>query len=365
MIRSNSKTLPNRPESVRRPGSIRISSKDTLALISNLSTMLTAGIPIMEAVESLLDESKGNVRKILLLLKEALNEGRPISEALAKAPKVFDPVTINLIRAAEESGTLETALKDLVGKIKKDIKFRDNLRSSLTYPAFVIGIFFVVLGLVLIFVMPRINKIFSGLRVELPAATKLMMSVSDTLLSNYIFILAGIGVAVVAVSVLYRLHKRALLNALLQLPGFRRLGVHIDLARFCRSLSLLLTAGITISEALELSKAVLTKKSIINAVSAMQADVLEGRPISVELRKTKEVPPIMVKMTETAEKSGTLEVMMQEMAGHFENEVSRSLKLITTMIEPVMIVVIGVLVGGMMLAVIAPMYNMMTQIRTR
>ncbi len=344
--------------------SIILSNKDKLALISNLATMLSAGIPILEAVEGLLEESKGSMRKVLLLLKDSLNEGKPISEALAKTPHVFDPVALNLIRAAEEAGTLEETLKDLSKNIKQQIAFNDRLRSSLTYPLFVMGVFTLVLVVILAFVVPRIAKVFGSLRVELPPATQFMIAASTILLTYWPYIVAGIIIICILLVMLYRVKKRAFINLLLKLPGLRSLGRQIDLTRFTHSMGQLLKAGMPIAEALELSERTVVKKEIIVSVRSTREGVIAGRSLSEGLRKHKKViPTLMLRTLETAESSGSLETAMKELSEYFEEQVDRTLKTVTTLIEPTMLVVVGLLVGGMMMAVIAPIYSMITQIK--
>lgn len=345
---------------------IVLNSKDKLTLISNLATMLSAGIPILEAVDTLLTESKGNLRKMLLLLKSSLTEGKPISDALAQAPRVFDPIAINLVRAAEEAGTLEETLKDLTKTIKQQMAFNDRLRASLTYPVFVLGIFGFVLVVILAFVVPRIAKVFGGLRVELPPATQFIIAASNFFLSYWPYILVGLVLFSIGIALLYRVKKRAFINALLKLPLLDRLGRQIDLTRFTHSMGLLLRAGIPVAEALELSEQTVVKKEMQTVLRQTRLDVTAGKPIAEGLRKGKKVmPSIMIRTIETAETSGTLESTMQELSSYFEEQVDRALKTATTLIEPILLVVIGGLVGAMMLAVIAPIYSLISQINTR
>lgn len=340
-----------------------IQSKDKLALISNLATMMNAGIPILEAIDSLAEESKGPIRKVLTVLRDALYEGHPLSHGMEQLPTVFDPVTINLVRAGEEAGTLETVLKDLTKSIKKEMAFSDRLKASMTYPAFVLVIFVGVLAFILAFVIPRISKVFTGFNGELPAATIFLMRASDMLLAYYPFIIAGSILAIVALTVLYKRNRRLILNTLLSLPGLRRLGHEIDLANFTRSMGLLLNAGIPISEALEFSEEVVAKKDVLRMIHNMQERVSAGKPLSEGLRDSgKVVPQMMVRIIETAETSGALEASMQDLAVYFESQVNKTLKNMSTLLEPIMLVVMGLLVGGMMLAVIAPMYNLITQL---
>jgi type IV pilus assembly protein PilC len=337
--------------------------KDKLTLISNLATMMAAGIPILEAVDGLLEENKGAMRKVLKVLRDSLYEGHPLSHGMEKIPSVFDPITVNLVRAGEEAGTLETVLKDLTKSIRKEMAFSDRLKASLTYPMFVLFIFVAVLTFILAFVIPRLAKVFSGFRGELPAATKFLMDVSDILLSYYPFLLAGAVALIVLLVSLYRTRRRAVINAFLSLPGLRQLGREIDLANFTRSMSLLLGAGVPVAEALRFSEAVVSKKEVVTLIQRLEKDVTAGHRLSVGLRASHKVAPsMMIRIIETAEVSGALEAAMQDLAAYFETQVNRTLKTLATLLEPVMLVVMGLMVGGMMLAVIAPMYNLITQL---
>ncbi|HJQ08392.1 MAG TPA: type II secretion system F family protein [Candidatus Saccharimonadales bacterium] len=340
-------------------------AKDKLALVSNLGTMLGAGIPILEAVEALIEESKGGMRKVLFVLRDSLNEGHPLSHGLEKVPDIFDPVTINLIKAAEESGTLEKTLKDLEKSIKKQMAFNDKLKASLTYPAFVVVIFLVVISFILAFVIPRIAKTFSTIKGDLPAPTKFLLNASDLLLHYWMYILLGAVVLVIGAVWLFRAKRRVMVNMLLNAPGLRRLGQQIDLANFSRSMALLLSAGIPVAEALQFSEAVVVKKEMMLVIKRLKQDVNAGHPMSEGLRAHKGViPQIMVRIIETAERSGTLEATMHELAEYFEMQVNRTLKTLATLLEPIMLVFMGLLVGGMMLAVIAPIYGLISDLNS-
>src|SRR5687767_1692236 len=177
----------------------RLNARDRLNLITNLATMLSAGIPILEAVETLLNESKGASRDVLIIIRKGLEQGKPISESMRAVPRAFDPVTVNIVHASEEAGTLDQALTDLQVTIKKDIDFSDRIKAALIYPVFVIGIFLAVLVLILTFVIPRVSKVFESLRVPLPPTTQAMIALSDFVLGYYIFILIFTGLLVLGV----------------------------------------------------------------------------------------------------------------------------------------------------------------------
>src|SRR5258708_23644596 len=163
--------------------SVTLSGNDKLTLISNFSTMFSAGIPILETVEALLEDAKGNQKKVLETLRDDLSQGKHVYYSFSRFPKAFDKVTINIIRASEEAGTLDITLKDLKDSIKKDIEFSDKIRSALIYPFFILGVFAAVMLLMLTFVIPRIASVFSRLRVTLPLPTLIMISISNLLLT--------------------------------------------------------------------------------------------------------------------------------------------------------------------------------------
>lgn len=344
----------------------RLKASDRLNLITNMATMLSAGIPILEAVDTLLAESKGANKEVLTIMRKGLEQGKPISESMKAAPRAFDPVTVNIVRASEEAGTLDQALTDLQATLKKDIDFSDRIKAALIYPVFVIVVFLAVLVLILTFVIPRVSKVFEAMRVTLPPTTQAMIALSDFVLAYYIFILVFIGLLILGIILLARYRKRQVVNFLLSLPVLNTLGRQIDLARFTRTMKLQLKAGLPLSEALELSRGVVTKKEIESAIVGMKRAVDNGEPISEGLKAHKKVvPTVMVRILQTAEKTGTLEKTMQDLADYFDEQVTRTLKNISELIEPVLIVVIGLLIGGMMLSIIAPIYGLISQIGGR
>ncbi len=349
-----------------KKSNIKISSKDKLTIISNLGTMLTAGIPIMETVDSMLEDTSANQKKILTSLREDLVQGKSIADSFSNFPNAFDPVTINLIKAAEKAGNLDTTLKDLTINIKKEIEFNDKVKSALTYPLFVIGVFVAVLSVMLVFVIPRISSVFKRLNVTLPLPTKILINVSDLVLAYTIPTIVVIVVAVVLSVFLFKTQKKRFMNALLSLPLLRGLARGIDLTRFNRSMALLLSSGLPIMEALTLSADVVNKKEVFHLIERSKEAVSTGKNLSDGLKGHKKIiPGVMVRIIQAGEKSGTLEKSMQDLADYFDEEVSNKLKALSTLLEPIMLVVIGLLVGAMMLAVIAPIYNLIGNIASR
>lgn len=345
---------------------ITLSNNDKLTFISNLSTMLGAGIPLLESVESLMEDSKGNLRKLLTVLREDLVQGKHVYNGLEKFPKVFDKVAINIIRASEEAGTLDVVLKDLKQNIKKDIEFSDKIRSALVYPLFIVLVFFGVLFMILIVVVPKISQVFSRLRTELPLPTRILIFMSNALLQNTILVVGGIVILVVGLFFLYRKNKQFIFSLFIYLPVISELVKQIDLTRFARSLYLLLNAGIPITDAMSLAQEVVSKKDVIKAVKQTKEFVGSGKKLSEGFRQNKKIfPSIMIRITEAGERSGGLDKSLQEVSEFMDYQVSGTLKTATTLIEPLLLVVIGSLIGGMMLAIIAPIYGLIGEIGAR
>lgn len=361
-----SKQKKPEPKVTIKPASATISSQDRLNLTSSLATMLTSGIDILEAVESLIGESKGNLLKILKSLKEDLNQGKTVSESFSRFPKAFDPITINLIKAAEETGTLDLTLKDLTETIKKDMDFVSKVKGALAYPILVVIVLIGVVVLNLFFVIPRIATVFTKLRVQIPTPTKILIEISNFVTHNTLYTIAALLAAMIAIYLLFKIKKQLLLNILFSFPLISKLIVEIDLTRFTRSMGVLLKSGIPITDSLELSEKVVIKSAVKSAIAESLRLVNSGKNISDGLSKyPKTVPGFAIRIIEAGERSGSLEKSMTELAEQFDSRVTNRLKSLTTLIEPLLLLFVGLMVGAIMLAIIAPIYKLIGSIGVR
>ncbi|OGM05881.1 hypothetical protein A2125_00975 [Candidatus Woesebacteria bacterium GWB1_43_5] len=345
---------------------IGLGTNDKIALIGNLATMLTAGIPILEAVESLSVDVKGNQKKILDALREDLAQGKRIHTTLSRFPRAFDKVTVNVIKASEEAGNLDVVLKDLRENIRREAEFTSKIKSSLVYPAFIFLVFFVVLFVILFVVVPKISAVFSRMTVSLPLTTKILIFASDLLVKRGIFVLIGFLILAGGLYLFYYFKRKLLFQILFSLPLVSQVVYKIDLTRFSRSLHLLLASGIPITHALELTQDVAIKKETSKMIAKSREMVLAGKSLASGLTThSKKIPNLMLKLVEAGEKTGTLDKSLQEVSEHFDYEVTNDLKTITTLIEPIMLVVIGVSVGGLMIAIVGPIYGLIGQVGAR
>ncbi len=342
---------------------IGFSIKEKMTLLSNMQTMLSAGIPILETVDSLHEDAKGNVKKFLVVLKNDLIQGQKVASTLAKFPKVFDKVTVNIIKASEEAGNLDTALSDIKDNIKKQSEFNDKIKSALIYPMFIMVVFTIVFTLILVVVIPKISGVFKSLQVTLPLPTKIMIAMSDALVTKPIPIALSVFIIISIIVFAYKKSKKVFIEVLTSFPLISQLAIQADLTRFTRSLYLLLSAGLPITNALELTQEVVVKEKVRRVIIHTKNLVFGGKRLSEGLKDHKEViPAIMIKIIEAGERTGTLDKSMQDISDYLDYEVSNSLKTLTAFIEPLLLVVIGGLIGGMMMAIISPIYGVIGQV---
>ncbi len=342
--------------------SLWLPNSEKLGLLSNLSTMVNAGLTIAEAVNSMLEDSTGNVRLVLKGIQDDVNQGKPLNAALAKYPRIFDSVTVAIIKASEESGTIDIVLKDVKETVKKDIEFSDKIRSALTYPAVIVVVFLGVLTLLLTFVIPKIADVFLRLRVSLPLPTRILIALSDLILHYTVPTLAVSAIVIGFLVLLYKRQRKLFVAVLLNLPYVSSIARQIDLTRFARSMYLLLASAIPLYSALELTQNVATKREIRAAIVRARDYVAGGKRLADGLRGQRAIPSLMVKIIEVGERSGSLDKSMADLAEYFDYQVTTTLQYLMTLLEPIILVLVGVVVGGMMMAIIAPIYNLIGQV---
>lgn len=342
---------------------LSITSSEKMGLLISLSTMLASGITIVESVDSILEDAKGNFKIFLTILKTDIQQGKRIYASLGKFPNIFDKVTVSIIKAAEEAGTLDTTLKQVRINSQKDSEFMDRVKSALMYPMFIFGVFVAVFFMILVVVIPKMSTVFLQLKLSLPLPTKILIFMSNFLIKSTLPLLVGLLGFIAIIVFLYKTKKKEFIQLIFSLPGIDKLVQKVDLTRITRSLYMLLNSGITITYAMELVEEIVINKKIAAMVAYSRTVIASGKNFSEALKKHKEVvPSLIIKIIEAGEKSGSLEKSFLEVSQYLDYEVSQSLKSFTSLLEPIMIVFIGVLVGGMMLSIIAPIYGLISQV---
>lgn len=345
--------------------SVHLRSTEKLELISSLGSMLSAGIPLLESVQALLEGAKKRTKTVLETLKKDLEAGKTIADSFSRFPDSFDAIAINLIRGSEEAGNLEEVLADLAETIRRDIEFNRKVKGALAYPIFVITVFIGIMIVILTFVMPRIAQVFTKLKVNIPLPTRILIFSSDILLNYWPWVIAGAISLILITIVIYRTKRRQLLAFLSSLPFVSSLAREIDLVRFTRSMGLLMSSGIPISKSLELSRNVLVRPELIKLIDNSRQEVIRGKKLSDTLKIQKNIPQILIRMVDAGERSGKLEQSFQRAAEYFDNRVSETIKTLTTLLEPILLVTVGLAVGAIMISIIAPIYQLIGTIQIR
>ncbi len=339
----------------------RVKQDDLVMLSRNLAAMLKAGLALSRAL-SVAERQNSNpaVKRILHSVRDDVETGKQFNEALAAHPKAFSPLYVAMVRAGEESGGLAEALETLSLQLERSSNLKKKVRGAMIYPAIVIAAMGIIGVLMLIYVVPTLTATFRELDVELPLATRTLLSISDFLSQNTILALVLIVMFTVGIIGIYRLPqgRRAVEWMLIHMPVIGGLVKQVNAARTARTLSSLLRAGVDVVQALSITGDVVQNSFYRTVIASAAADVEKGRPMSEVFIENEYLYPVLVgEMMAVGEETGQIANMLEEIADFYESEVERQTKDLSTIIEPILMVVIGAAVGFFALAMIAPIYS--------
>lgn len=339
---------------------------EKLVFFEGLSNLLSSGIPIIEAISGFEEDSSKKLRVILVSLRENLQRGKTIHESLALYPQIFDGVTLSLIQAGEESGSLDAVFETITKNLAEDISFKNKIKNALVYPAVLFVVFLIMLVFIMIYAVPKFKYVFSRLSAQIPAPTRVIFFISDAILNYYPYILVGIVAILLTLWLLIKKFKAQLHQVIAVLPIVTNLYNYLDIYRFSKTLSLLITAGIPITNALELCRTTVFKKSNIKRLTQLTTHAETGRDISLFLNSQKGfMPKTMINLVEFGEKSGTLDKSFSKISNLAQLKVQTALDRIAVLMEPLVITIMGVTVGGVMMSIIAPIYQLIGNLNVR
>ena len=337
----------------------RLKAKELTAFTRQLATLIGAGIPIVDSLAAILDQGmEGHFQEIIASVREDVKGGRSLNGALEKYQKIFSPIFINMIRAGEESGTLEIMLDRIADFQEKSQETRRKVLGSLFYPIILMCVGILMVLFLLTVVMPRITSIFEGLKATLPLPTRILLAVSGTLRNHALIFLGATIFLILAGIRLAKTQKRQLDEILLKIPRVGPLITSDQVARFARTMSVLLKGGVSLQRALEIAETVVTNQILKEAVSRARELVRNGESLGGSLRQSPYFPRLAVAMIQTGERSGQLEELLLKTAQGYESEVGQIVATITSIVEPVMILLIGSMVLFMVLSVLLPIFEM-------
>ena len=342
---------------------------EKLILIENLATMISSGIPIIEALETInQDSTNKHLNSITEGAITDLQRGQSLSETLRKFPRDFDKVFLASLEAGEASGKLDEVLFQLSENIKSDIELSQSVKNSLLYPALVVTVLIIVLSSMFVFVIPKVANVFTGLNIPLPLPTVILITFSNFFNKFLLYIIATVVILLsfIFFGVRSGFLKPYLFKLITVIPILNSFFKKVDLARFARTFSLLLNSGVAIIEALNLSTHVVNNELLARDIGAVKNDISEGEFLSTSLRKYKRsFPALLARLVSSGEKSGKLDKSLSDFYDFYQRQIRVDIKNFTTLLEPVLLVIIGIAIGGIILAIIAPIYQLIGQITPR
>ncbi|OGP80733.1 MAG: type II secretion system protein GspF [Deltaproteobacteria bacterium RBG_13_65_10] len=338
----------------------RVTETDKAIVTRQLATLLGAGIPVVEALTALIDQVENPAIQVALgQVRQRVNEGASLADAMAQHPKVFSTLYVNMIRAGEAGGALEVVLERLADYLESQVRLRNRVSAAMVYPIVMSCMALIFIGVLVTFVVPKLTEIFKSLNQPLPLATVVLIKVSDFMKVWWWAVL----VLLIAAWFGFRRWKasekgRPAWDAfLLRTPVVGRLVRTISVARFSKTLATLLSSGIPLIRSLEIVRNIMDNAVLEKALERARESITEGASIAQPLRRSGQFPPLLTHMIAIGEKSGELEAMLGKVAEAYDNEVETSIAKMTSWLEPVMILVMAGIVGLIIISILIPIFN--------
>ena len=332
-----------------------------------MAALVNAGVPIVRSIDLMAGQQKLPMfKRALESISLEVNQGTSLGEALRRWPKVFDKLTIAMVEAGEAGGVLDESLKRLAKLLEDNAKLQNQIKGAMGYPVAVLFIAVAVFLGMTIFIIPTFAGIFDGLGAELPWFTQAMVNLSSLLRSPFTLYLAA--VLTIFIYIFGRFYatppgRRRVDSLILKLPLFGELIQKSATAQFCRTFSSLSRAGVPILMSLDIVKEITSNSIMADAISSSREGVLQGIPLSVALGNMKAFPELSISMMSIGEETGEMDTMLSKVADFYEDEVGATVKALTSMLEPALIVVVGGIVGSILLAMYLPMFSVFDQIK--
>ena len=342
----------------------RVTKNDLIFVTSQLAIMVDTGITLSAALAGMAEQEQNpSLRKVLTELKQSVEEGENFSTALEQHPKLFDKTYVSLVRASEASGDMGGMLDRIAGYVRAEVETRGKVRAAMAYPGVMMFMAIGVTIFLLTYILPKFTPIFKSRGEELPTPTRVMMGISDVLLDNWYFWLGGIVAAIVAYYFGRRtdLGRQILDTTKIHLPVLGNLFRKVTISRSIRTLGTMLASGVPMLDALKLCGEVAGNYQYEALWEKVRDDVTAGRRICESLQGTPLIPPVLIQMISSGEETGKLDYVLERVSSYYDREVEMAIKTATSLIEPIMIAAMGVVVGGIGMALLLPIFSLSRQ----
>ncbi|MBI4755087.1 MAG: type II secretion system F family protein [Betaproteobacteria bacterium] len=342
-------------------GGSRITDKDITLFSRQLATMMRSGVPLLQSFDiTAKGASNPALGRLLNDIRADVETGSSLSQAFRKYPLHFDALFCNLVGAGEQAGILDTLLDRLATYKEKILAVRGKIKSAMFYPIAVIAVAFIITAVIMIFVIPEFKKVFSSFGADLPAVTNVVIAISDFFVGNWYLIFGGIGAAIFGLMYAYKRSEKmqhGMDRLLLRLPVMGTIVQKATIARWARTLSTMFAAGVPLVEALDSVGGASGNHVYLTATKQIQGEVSTGTSLTVAMQNTSVFPNMVTQMVSIGEESGQLDGMLSKVADFYEQEVDDAVSSLSSLIEPIIMVFLGALIGGLVVAMYLPIFK--------
>jgi type II secretory pathway component PulF len=342
-----------------------ISQKEVIEFTRHISVMLGAGVTIFEAIKFLKEQSRNKVfANRLDSIIESLNNGNSLSGAMRKFPKIFPPIYVNIISVGESSGTLPQTMTDLADHLEESEKFKRKVKGALIYPKIIIGVMLAFIVILVLFVMPRILTIFKSLGAEIPLATRVIIAITNFVNNNLVLIFSVIFGGGIFLYILFKnpAVKRWRDLLYIKIPFVGHIVLNYNTAQVGQHFGTLFASGITVVKCLNITSSVVANRVFQDEIKYMVEKIQNGASLSQSFKEHSEFPPMFIKLIKVGERTGKLPHVIDYMKNYYKSLVDEDVKNITTIIEPVIMVLLGLMVAGLVVTVIGPIYQLISNV---
>jgi type IV pilus assembly protein PilC len=338
-----------------------VTSRDMMVFSRQFSTLINAGVPILQSLQVMCQQTEnGKLRRKLYQITNDIEGGASLYESMNKHKDVFDDLYVNMVDAGETGGVLDLVLDRLARYIEKAAKLKSRVKSAMIYPGVIIAVSVIVIAIILIFVIPGFEDMFADFGESLPVPTQMAIDLSRFFKSNFLYVICSLAAAGIAFRLFYRWERGKILadHWVLFLPVVGPLLRKAAVARFSRTLSTMISSGVPILSALDIVSRTSGNKTVELGVLEAKKSISEGQTLAQPLEETGIFPPMVIHMISIGETTGTLDNMLGKVADFYDDEVDVAVESLTSLVEPIMIGVLGVIVGGLVVSMYLPIFQL-------
>ncbi|MPZ75969.1 MAG: type II secretion system F family protein [Deltaproteobacteria bacterium] len=339
----------------------KVKPKDVSLFTRQFAIMIDAGLPIVQCLDILSEQSSGKLlRNTIRTIRQDVEGGLTLADSLRKHPKVFDDLYVNMVEAGEAGGVLNTILNRIALFIEKASRLKKKVKGAMIYPCSILAVAVIVVAILLVFVIPVFAELFGSMGKALPAPTQITINISNWFIAYWLYLVFGIAGVVAGIRFYYQTPqgKMKIDGLLLRLPIFGDLLRKVAVARFSQNMSILLTSGVPILDGLAITARTAGNKVVEKAIMDSRVSISQGKTVAEPLRDSKIFPPMVCQMVAVGESTGGLDIMLKKIGEFYEEEVDDAVANLTALMEPLIMVVLGVILGGLVISMYLPIFQM-------